>query len=204
MRTVLSALSACIMFVLILGWTVPVSAQSLADVARREAERRKTVKPSSDGGKVLTNKDVPLVPSSMPVAPAATAASSDAAATDVPDPTKAADATKAADPSKTADANKKDAAPRDQKYWGERMTALQAQLEHDQAFTDALQSRVNALTTDFANRDDPAQRAAIAAERQKAVDEIGRLKTSILSTKTAIADLEEEARRSGVPPGWLR
>lgn len=192
MRTVLSALS----FVLLLGWTVPVSAQSLADLAQREAERRKTVKPASNGGKVLTNKDVPLVPSSAPVAPATTAASSDAAAPDA--------APDAADANKAADAKKEDAAPRDQKYWGERMKTLQAQLERDQAFADALQSRVGALTTDFVNRDDPAQRAAIATERQKAIDEIGRLQTSILATNTAIADLEEEARRAGVPPGWLR
>jgi hypothetical protein len=54
------------------------------------------------------------------------------------------------------------------------------------------------------NRDDPAQRAVIERDRQKALAELGRLKTSVLETRKAIADLEEEARRAGVPPGWMR
>ena len=67
-----------------------------------------------------------------------------------------------------------------------------------------MQSRINALTADFTARDDPAQRAAIAGDRQKALDELARLKKAIVDGKKAIADLEEEARRASVPPGWLR
>ena len=37
---------------------------------------------------------------------------------------------------------------------------------------EALQSRVNALSTDFVNRDDPFQRAKIAEDRQKALSEM--------------------------------
>jgi hypothetical protein len=36
------------------------------------------------------------------------------------------------------------------------------------------------------------------------LDELARLKKAIDSDKKAVADLEEEARRAGVPPGWLR
>jgi len=36
------------------------------------------------------------------------------------------------------------------------------------------------------------------------VAELDRLKKQLLADKKAIADLEEEARRAGVPPGWLR
>ena len=67
-----------------------------------------------------------------------------------------------------------------------------------------LQTRVNSLATDFVNRDDPAQRGVLASERQKALGELDRLKKQIEATKKAIADLEEEARRANVPPGWLR
>ena len=68
-----------------------------------------------------------------------------------------------------------------------------------------MQTRINALTTDFVNRDDPAQRAVIAqrppeGDRRARPPEEGRRSTD----KKAIADLEEEARRAGVPPGWLR
>jgi len=81
---------------------------------------------------------------------------------------------------------------------------LQAQLERDQTYADALQSRINQLTSDFVGRDDPAQRAVLARDKQKAIDELNRLKQAIVNDKKAISDLEEEARRAGVPPGWLR
>ena len=67
-----------------------------------------------------------------------------------------------------------------------------------------MQTRINSLNADFVNRDDPAQRAVIERDRQKALAELGRLKQGVLDTKKAIADLEEEARRAGVPPGWMR
>ena len=84
------------------------------------------------------------------------------------------------------------------------MKELQAQLERDQTYADALQSRINQLTTDFVGRDDPAQRAVLARDKQKSIDELNRLKLAIVNDKKAISDLEEEARSAGVPPGWLR
>ena len=81
---------------------------------------------------------------------------------------------------------------------------LVAELDRDQTYSDAMQSRINGLTADFTARDDPAQRAVIARDRQKAMDELDRLKLVIQRTRKAIADLEEEARRASVPPGWLR
>ena len=67
-----------------------------------------------------------------------------------------------------------------------------------------MQTRVNALTTDFVNRDDPAQRGIIERDRQRALTELDRLKKQIVDDQKAITDIEEEARRAGVPPGWLR
>jgi hypothetical protein len=69
---------------------------------------------------------------------------------------------------------------------------------------DAMQTRINALNTDFVNRDDPAQRSVIERDRQRALSELTRLKQAVVDGKKAVADLEEEARRAGVPPGWLR
>ena len=54
------------------------------------------------------------------------------------------------------------------------------------------------------NRDDPAQRGVIETNRQKAVAELARLTKSVQADKKGISDLMEEARRAGVPPGWLR
>jgi hypothetical protein len=54
------------------------------------------------------------------------------------------------------------------------------------------------------NRDDPAQRAVIEKDRRAAIAELDRMKQEVEKTNKAIVDLEEEARKGNVPPGWLR
>ena len=84
------------------------------------------------------------------------------------------------------------------------MKDLRTQLERDEITVEAIQTQINSLSADFVNRDDPAQRAVIERNRQRALGELDRLKKAIEGSKKAIADLEEEARRASVPPGWLR
>ena len=69
---------------------------------------------------------------------------------------------------------------------------------------EAVQSRINALTTDFYARDDPYQRAQIELARNKALAELERMTKVQLELEQKVADIEEEARRANVPPGWLR
>jgi hypothetical protein len=168
--------------------------QSLADVARKEEERRKTI---AAPAKVYTNKDLNAVPAGSPNA------STPAPVRPGDEAPKAADGDGKGSAPKTANADDK-APAKDQKYWFGRLKALQDKLARDQDYADAMQTRINALTTDFVNRDDPAQRTVIGQNRQKSIAELARLTTSVQDTKKAIADLLEEARRAGVPPGWLR
>lgn len=171
------------------GSVHPARAQSLADAARKESERRKAVK---DTAKPITNKDLPDV-LAKPAPQVDTAQSGKDASADAK--AKSADGT---------DKDKDDGKPKDQKYWGDRMKALQTALSRDEAFSGALQVQIDSLTTDFVNRDDPAQRGVIEQNRQKALDEQARLKQTVADDKKAIADLQEEARHAGAPPGWLR
>jgi hypothetical protein len=171
-------------------------AQSLAEIARQEEARRKEVRQPS---KVYTNKDLASVPPPSAPAPAPAPASSEKPAT----PAAAEGKDGAKEPPQAPDAKDKSVV-KDQKYWSGRMHDLLAQLDRDQTYIDALQSRINALSADFTARDDPAQRAVIGRDRQKAIDELERLKLALKNTNKAIADLEEEARRASVPPGWLR
>jgi hypothetical protein len=165
--------------------SAPAAGQTLADVAKKEEERRKTVKPAD---KTYTNKDLGTLPPGTPSPPPAKpAASTDSAARETEKP-----------------AEQENEPVKDQAYWAGRVKELQTQLQRDQTYVDALQTRVNSLATDLVNRDDPAQRGVLASERQKALGELDRLKKQIEATKKAIADLEEEARRANVPPGWLR
>ena len=93
---------------------------------------------------------------------------------------------------------------KDEAYWRTRISAARSALERSRIFADALQSRLNALTTDIVNRSDPAQRAQLELERQRALAEMDRVKKEIAEQTKAITDIEEEARKAGVPPGWLR
>lgn len=159
--------------------------QTLGELAKKEEARRKSVKSS---GRVLTNdslgqaRPAPLPPASTQPAPAP------------------------ATPEKAAAEAKKPEVDRkaEEAAWRQRVASTQDALQRSQTFAEALQSRINALTADFAARDDPAQRAVIANERQKALTELDRVKNDIAQQTKAMADMREEARRAGVPPGWLR
>jgi hypothetical protein len=184
--------TVCLLSGFVLSSIAPLWAQSLGDVAKKEEERRKAV---GEAGKVYTNKDLPNVPAASTPAPPqqATPETKIDAAKDKPKDASAADKAKPA--TETV---------KDQAYWAERKKTLESQLGRDQTLSDALQSRINGLTTDFVNRSDPAQRAIIERDRQKALAELNNLKKQIDDDKKALAGFEEEARRAGVPPGWLR
>ncbi len=176
------------------------SAQSLADVARKENDRRQGVK--EPGGKTWTNQDLKPVPAAP--TEETPAAAPDPAVSEPPADAPKADDETAAGAKKAEAGEEKAEEVKDQKYWSSRMAELRARLERDETFRDALQSRVDALTADFVNRDDPAQRSQIALDREKALSELDRVKKSIEQGRRAIPELEEEARREGVPAGWLR
>jgi DNA-binding transcriptional regulator YbjK len=84
------------------------------------------------------------------------------------------------------------------------MTSAREALDRSTSFASALQSQINGLTMDFINRDDPVQRAQIDQQRVKAVAELERTQREVENNKKAIGAIEEDARKAGVPAGWLR
>jgi hypothetical protein len=173
-------------------------APSLAEIARQEQLRRKTIKGTSS--KVYTDKD--LRRGSPSQAPATGSGSSGASS--APGSTPVPDAQAPAGGG--ADAKPKDGAADKsaEETWRTRMNQAREALRQNEVFAEALQTRINALTSDFVGRDDPLQRAKIGEDRQKALAELDRVKSEIESGKKAIFDIEEEARKASVPPGWLR
>ena len=173
--------------------SAPAFAQSLAEVAQREEVRRKAV---TQPAKVYTNADLrggaylvaqqppPAVPSGSPSSEAPSAGERGQVKPNEP----------AASPDPTKDAA----------HWHARIAQARMDVDRTNTYLEALQSRINALSADFVNRDDPAQRAVIEANRHKALAELNRLTTEVQAQTQAITDIQEEARRAGVPPGWLR
>lgn len=163
-------------------------------MARQEVERRKAIKVP---GKVYTDKGA----KPAAAAPARVAG----AAAQPPTPTLAAASTpvSAEAPVATPKAEEGDDG-KGESYWRGRINEARENLRRNESFAEALQSRVNALTTDFAARDDPNQRAKIGDDRQKALAEQERVRAEIEAARKLIATIEEEARQAGAPPGWLR
>jgi hypothetical protein len=179
--------AALIVFACAVATAHPAGAQSLAEVGKKEEERRDKVKQPS---KSYTNKDLGAPPQVFATPP-----------TDAAKPADAAGAT----PAPAAGDKPKDSGPaKDQKYWSGRKKELDAKLERDKVLADAMQSRINGLSADFAARADPVQRGIIERDRQRAVAELASLNKALKDDQKAIADFDEEARKASVPPGWLR
>ena len=177
----------------LLAAATPLIAQNLADVARAEEARRKTVKGQV---KVYTNETLrgadggeapPAPPTQAPAtAPVPASTAKPAAQTGTKPAAPAADAAK------------------DEKLWRDRLAAARDALNRSQTFADALQTQINGLYTEFVNMSDPAQRSLIEQKRLAAIAEQDRVKADIAKQTKALADIEDEARRANVPAGWLR
>lgn len=182
-------------------WLQPpaASGQSLAEIARLEAARRKVV-PAAP--RVFTNDDLgpvpppPAVPAARSASETATPDGSPAASPEAPGAVAGA---AGAGPAAPQEPKQKDEA-----YWHGRIEGERNALARARTLVDALQSRINALSADFTSRDDPAQRDVVAANRQTALVELDRMKQEVQQHTKAIAEIQEEARRAGAPAGWVR
>lgn len=165
-------------------------AQSLADVAKAANADKKTQPKTT---KVYTNENLRQDITPSPAAPPEGTAADSASATTSAATTPGTDAAPAAD-----------GGTRDEKYWHDRITAAREAVDRGESAAKAYQNQINSLITDFINRDDPAQKAVIEKERTKVVAELERTQRDIAAAKKAITTIEDEARKAGVPAGWLR
>jgi hypothetical protein len=157
---------------------------SLGDASRRETLRRQILPQATH---TLSNENLP--------APRPVFSEPEPPASTTPDKPETAAG---------SDADKAKPETHDEKWWNTRITAARQAVDHDQSTIDALQSQINGLTTDWINRDDPAQKSQLEQRRNKAIDDLNRMKTQIDVDKKSVDDIMDEARRAGVPPGWLR
>ncbi len=167
------------------AWNAPPA--SLGELALREAVRRAATPAST---RVLTAEDLSPVPERPlpPVLPP------------VVMPVGRSDQTI----NPVAPAEKVETVEKNETWWRARMVKARADLERDRVIMAALETRVNGLTRDVASRDAPGQRAALVAERERTLADLKRMRKQVTEGVTAISDIEDEARREGVPPGWLR
>jgi hypothetical protein len=171
---------------------------NLAEVSQREALRR-SLTPKSTASYSNDNMRPDMFPVRVTEADAAAAAAAEAGLV----PVVTAGSTAAAAPAPTSEQAVQSPAL-DEKAWRGRMAQARATLDRDQGLVDAMQSRINSLQNDVINRDDPAQQGAMRQTLGKALGELERLKAQVVADQKAIADIQTEARKQNVPPGWVR
>ena len=167
---------------IVISFGGPVAAQSLGAVAKQSEAQRKTAKSS---GKVYTNDSLKSAPAPSQSAPAAAA-------------------TPAAEQPAASDAKPKPDSSKDEAAWRDRIKSERDGLARAETFAAALQSQINGLYAEFTACQAPTQCKDVSEKRQKSVAELERVKKEIETRTKAIADIQEEARRAGVPAGWVR
>ena len=190
--------------------TSTVYAQSLGDIARKEEERKKTIKTS---GKVYTDADLrkyrgldPVVDATVPqsvlpaaagTAPAAGTEGEAAAATTAGEAAQAGQTDQAA-----AQAAPAAEAERNQAWWRQQFAERRMKVETATATLRAMVTQYDLLG--MAMTEDPAERVRLDQEREKVKAQVDRLTNEVDVLSRALAALEDEARRANVPPGWIR
>jgi chromosome segregation ATPase len=159
-------------------FALDISAQSLADAARKERDRQKTVHSKVNvvaGARVAPRADEPATRSALSVAPAA----------------------KTSEPL--------DNKGRNEKYW---RTAFQKARDDAKRAEDRIQLldlRLKDLNTKLLTRTDMYDREnRLAPEITATQKDLDDAKKEGAEAKQKISDLEDELRKSGGPAGWAR
>ncbi len=154
---------------------MPSSAQSMAELAAREKERRSKAK---NAGKAYTESDLGKGGTSAPATAAPAAADSKAVA--------AADAAKpagdAAQKEKTDDELKAER----EKAWRDKLTQANAEITRLQSRADDLQRALNDLSQNL-----------YGSTRARQASELEQVQKTLAASRKSLEDLQEEGRRSG-------
>jgi hypothetical protein len=91
-------------------------------------------------------------------------------------------------------------------FWRERARAQREAITLAQAAISDIEDHIAALRNDRSptNVMDPNREQTRQAEITKAQAALESAKAALESARKALTDLEEEARRKSIPPGWLR
>ena len=176
--------------------------KSLGEVAREKkaaspAAKTPSPSPEPSPGRVFTNEDLPAQPSPPAIASPGPAGTGRGTVTTLP---KSAEV-----PAPPASSGSSDAAQREA-AWRGRASALRDAITAAEKSIPEIEDRIAGLRNDRnpTNLMDPNREQNRQAEIAKAQAELESMRAGLERSRQALADLEEEARRKGIPPGWLR
>jgi hypothetical protein len=177
--------------------------QSLAELAKKEKERREAVKGET---KVITDAEAAKFRSN----PVTTTATAPASGTEKPGAEKT-DATAATAPTAGAAAKDKpgsdepvDFQGRPESYWRQAFADARQKVNELENESNVLILKLNDLQNRFYRESDGFKQQTIQKDIQKALYQQDQNKEKLAKAKEAVTDLEKEARRSGALPGWIK
>jgi hypothetical protein len=171
---------------------VELGAQSLGDAARREREKRTRRPPAN--AKVYTDDDL-----KKPDEPGGEKKASRESAS------RETSAVSASQESSASETGEGSSAGREM-VWRQGARQRRDAIASAEARISEIESRLGALMND---RDpvglmDPSRLQTIEARKAAARQELEQAKAALAEARNALADFQEQARRQGIPPGWLR
>jgi hypothetical protein len=154
--------------------------------------------PSTAPGHVFTNEDLPAQPSPAVIASPGPAGTGRGTVTTLP---KSSDVPL---PRSAPEGGPSQAAAQEVE-WRARATALRDAITGAEKSIPEIEDRIAGLRNDRnpTNLMDPNREQHRQAEIAKAQAELESAKAALEASRQALANLEEEARRKGIPPGWL-
>ncbi|MGD0309114.1 MAG: hypothetical protein ABSC02_07475 [Acidobacteriota bacterium] len=202
--------SICIVFsgLLVLALASTGYSQSLADLAKKEKERRQAVKTDS---KTITNEQTAkyrgaAVSTGTPSAPpAGEPQAGKGTAVDQKPAGEAETKAEAAPPdAKPASDEPVDFQGRTESFWKQTMADARQHVTQLENESNVLILKLNDLQNSFFKESDGFKQQEIQREIQKALYEQDQNKENLAKAKSAVTDLEQEARKSGALPGWIK
>ena len=183
--------------------------RSLAEVAREKraaSPAPKTAAPSPEPspGHVFTNEDLPAQPSPPAIASPGPAGTGRGTVTKLPPTAVVATPPPAGGSSSELETSR--AAAQEEAGWRGRATALRDAIGDAEKSIPEIEDRIAGLRNDRSptNLMDPNREQTRQAEIAKAQAQLEAVKAGLETSRQALAALEEEARRKGIPSGWLR
>ena len=163
-------------------------AQSLGEVAAREQEKKSKKPPT--GARVYTDEDLKKARES-----------GSGAVTVLP-------AVAGVGTASREDVDGAGATARDkEKYWRGKAAERREAVRKADARVQELETRISALRVDITpgvNVQDPNRLQTLDRALREAQDALDAARREAASARQALADLEDEARRAGALPGWVR
>jgi hypothetical protein len=177
---------------LLVTFTVDASAQTIAEIARRERARQKQDGRKSTG--TFTNAGAAGTPAATPQPPASTSAPSA--------PGTTADKNAQSAPKPTGPLDNKG---RDEKYWRDAFRKAREAVRQADQKVQYQEARVQDLNTQFLRQNDIYNKENIlGAQINAAQKDLDAAKAEAEQARNNVSKLEDELRASNGLPGWAR